>query len=384
MKSGDAYCMAFTQYCASQVVQKQVGVNKVIVNTGNAQEAWRSASPIQKTQAPAPGLIAIWAHGGGRDRTKGHAGIVTGVNKDGSFETIEGNTAKGNGNEGVGRKHRRADGQENDGEMVLLGFINPFNTKHDGTFSFTDSVSSLIKDAAAKTKNVDERDLRAIIHIESGGQSGLVSKTNVRGIAQITERTWNDFWQGKKAYSTNDKDQIETVAGIYSRSLQKFSSYADAPRLAAIAYNVGDGVVSQALEIEKKNRITFDEALGQSVRKNIRKIFTNQKTIDRLGGLEAATQNKISEAINYGRKFDSAQKGVDFYGGRAASAQRAFDQAAVAANNPKGDDKKDGDNAITSFFNQFGRLNALDGLNNEVVAKNMADWWKATVAKKGA
>jgi hypothetical protein len=70
---------------------------------------------------PKLGSIVCWGVGGAKS-TKGHCGIVVGINADGTFETVEGNTSGASlsrDGDGVWKKHRTM----RTGKWQLLGFI---------------------------------------------------------------------------------------------------------------------------------------------------------------------------------------------------------------------------------------------------------------------
>jgi surface antigen len=82
-----SWCMAFMYWCFYQAA-KELGRTIPLVKTGGVLNAWQKAPASAKVTDPQPGDIFIQDHGHGL----GHTGIVVKVNKDGTIDTIEGNT----------------------------------------------------------------------------------------------------------------------------------------------------------------------------------------------------------------------------------------------------------------------------------------------------
>lgn len=119
--SGEAWCMAFVQFCIKQVEQSQ-GIKSSIIKSEHCMTTWRGS---EKSRCPAqPGSVIIWRHG---TTDNGHTGIVVSVNADGSINTIEGNTSDGTGvnrdGDGVYSRKRNA---VKEGDMIVQGFLKPF------------------------------------------------------------------------------------------------------------------------------------------------------------------------------------------------------------------------------------------------------------------
>lgn len=94
---GFSWCMAF-MYWGFQRAAKELGVNNPLVKTGGCMRQWNEIPDQYKFTEPKAGDIFIMDLGGGA----GHTGIVTKVNKDGTIETIEGNTNENNSPNGDG------------------------------------------------------------------------------------------------------------------------------------------------------------------------------------------------------------------------------------------------------------------------------------------
>jgi hypothetical protein len=82
-----SWCMAFMYWCF-KAAAKELGRTIPLVKTGGVLNAWQKAPASVKVSDPQPGDIFIQDHGHGL----GHTGIVVKVNKDGTIDTIEGNT----------------------------------------------------------------------------------------------------------------------------------------------------------------------------------------------------------------------------------------------------------------------------------------------------
>lgn len=83
----------------------------------------------EKTTKPIVGALVIWrSYKDGKKLSTGHIGIVTKVNEDNTFETVEGNTTDKGGREGimVATRIRHYEWTRVNG-LRLLGFINPID-----------------------------------------------------------------------------------------------------------------------------------------------------------------------------------------------------------------------------------------------------------------
>lgn len=81
----EPYCMAFVQtiiaYC-----EFKMDLTSPLVATESVMSLWNNTPDSMKSQRPRMGYIAMWNH---RGTTRGHAGIVHEITKDG-FNCIEG------------------------------------------------------------------------------------------------------------------------------------------------------------------------------------------------------------------------------------------------------------------------------------------------------
>lgn len=106
------------KWCADFVsfVSTRAGRSLNFSYTPSLENHLRSSGRWKGRQNPQPGDIVMFDLN--RDGTTDHTGIVESVNRDGSVNTIEGNTTNPNGaGEGVFRKHRTL--------AVIRGFANP-------------------------------------------------------------------------------------------------------------------------------------------------------------------------------------------------------------------------------------------------------------------
>lgn len=121
--AGEPWCMCFAQFCIQQTEQ-QYGFVAPIMRSEHCLTVWQQSQPLV-VFPPYPGCLALWIHPG---TTKGHVGIVTGVDlASQTFSTVEGNTSAGPGLDrdggGVYEKIRSLGGEPG---FMLLGFLDPF------------------------------------------------------------------------------------------------------------------------------------------------------------------------------------------------------------------------------------------------------------------
>jgi len=122
--AGEAWCLAFCHYCLDTVLSRH-GLEKELPQTEHCMAFWNQTPEARKSQTPEPGDIMIWNFVG---TASGHAGIVTGVSKDGKLlDTVEGNTgpeaAVNREGDGVYKKIRRRSGSA---KMRVMGFVKTF------------------------------------------------------------------------------------------------------------------------------------------------------------------------------------------------------------------------------------------------------------------
>lgn len=120
---GEPWCMAFVQYCISQVEWRD-RVDSPVFKSEHCLTVWNRSPEVLRMKHPAPGAIVIWQHG---SSSRGHTGIVSRVIDTNWFETIEGNTSGRPGidreGDGVFEKARTVGGA---GDMRVVGFLRPF------------------------------------------------------------------------------------------------------------------------------------------------------------------------------------------------------------------------------------------------------------------
>jgi hypothetical protein len=126
-------CMSFVQFCLKQTLEAFADQELATTVYGEAKggehcmTVWNNSDEAALSTEPQVGSIVIWNHVG---TPNGHTGIVVGLNEDGTFDTIEGNTGPGRNVErngdGVYRKRRKLVFQGKPKSMVVVGFIDPF------------------------------------------------------------------------------------------------------------------------------------------------------------------------------------------------------------------------------------------------------------------
>jgi hypothetical protein len=118
---GEPWCAAFVCYCIKEIFDIY-GVKSPLTLSELVKDLWEKNPRAQKA-LPQPGYIACWKFKG---TSLGHTGIVV-SKRNGSFETVEGNTGKAPGIEregdGVYLRQRTLRGSDN---FILLGFLDPW------------------------------------------------------------------------------------------------------------------------------------------------------------------------------------------------------------------------------------------------------------------
>lgn len=129
---GEAWCMAFVQYCIQQVdLAGDVICNATLRDRSRIHESewcmgvWRKSHPMCHSFDPLVGSVMVWQKG---STSAGHCGIVATVEKGGNHVwTIEGNTGPTEfvtrEGDGVYLKKRSVDGA---GNMIVKGWLNPW------------------------------------------------------------------------------------------------------------------------------------------------------------------------------------------------------------------------------------------------------------------
>lgn len=125
---GEAYCMAFVQYCVGQV-ERETLRKSWLFKSEHCLTTWTKTPLKARLKEPEPGSIVIWQYYTvkGVATGSGHTGIVTQIKNDISFLTIEGNTGSGaeiiREGDGVWERERRI---AKLGRFRLMGFLRPW------------------------------------------------------------------------------------------------------------------------------------------------------------------------------------------------------------------------------------------------------------------
>ena len=104
---------------------------------------------------------------------------------------------------------------------------------------------STIRDSSGKKITLNNT-LKAIMAQESGGNPDAVSPTGVRGSMQVTEATARSLGYDRN----NATENVLAGAAQYTRLYRRFG---DNKALAMMAYNVGEGTVSKAVELARQD-----------------------------------------------------------------------------------------------------------------------------------
>lgn len=121
---GASWCAYFTKLVWSKGNQLHKYMSGGAVATYKALDL---SKEYNITATPERGALVIWRnYKDGIKQNTGHSGIVTSLNADGTFNTIEGNTSTMGGREGilVDERVRKYEWTKKNG-LRLLGFVNP-------------------------------------------------------------------------------------------------------------------------------------------------------------------------------------------------------------------------------------------------------------------
>ena len=126
---GEAWCLAFAQFCINQVdclydeMTLSSNLRSQLKKTEHCLTLW-NASEAVRSQTPQVGHLVIWQHHqNGKATSSGHVGIIREVHAD-KVVTIEGNTGDGTGIVREGDQVALRERPLKDvGSMKLLGFI---------------------------------------------------------------------------------------------------------------------------------------------------------------------------------------------------------------------------------------------------------------------
>jgi len=122
--TGASWCAYFTKLVWSKGNQLAKYMSGGAVTTYKALDL---SKEYKITATPERGALVVWRmYKDGLKLNNGHTGIVIGLNGDGTFTTIEGNTNNMGGREGVevAEKIRKYEWTKKNG-LRLLGFVNP-------------------------------------------------------------------------------------------------------------------------------------------------------------------------------------------------------------------------------------------------------------------
>lgn len=117
-KDGEAWCCYFQEAIFVETLRALFSASTVqtFYNFKNAG--------YEIHDVPKVGTLVIWqSYKDGKPIWSGHAGLVTKVNQDGSFVTIEGNTSEKSGREGTSVQEKVRKNVRVENGLNILGFI---------------------------------------------------------------------------------------------------------------------------------------------------------------------------------------------------------------------------------------------------------------------
>ena len=117
-KDGEAWCAYFCEAVFVETLRSLFSASAV-----QTFHNFKKAG-YEITEGPKVGALVIWQnHKDGKPQWSGHTGIVTKVNADGSFHTIEGNTNSTGSREGTSVQEKVRKNVRTDNGLNILGFI---------------------------------------------------------------------------------------------------------------------------------------------------------------------------------------------------------------------------------------------------------------------
>jgi len=130
--TGEAWCMAFVQFCVNYIdtLGGAMGLGLETKARLHASEhcltVWNKTPVEQRLAKPHEGCIVIWQHVDANNvgTLQGHAGIVIAVARSG-FQTVEGNTGSDSGREGDG-VYLKTRSHSGHGSLRVKGFLAPW------------------------------------------------------------------------------------------------------------------------------------------------------------------------------------------------------------------------------------------------------------------
>lgn len=117
-KDGEAWCCYFAEAVFVETLRSLFSASTV-----QTFQNFKDAG-YEITDIPQVGSLVIWQrYKDGKATWQGHAGIVSKVNQDGSFQTIEGNTNSSGSREGDSVQEKNRSNIKTDNGLNVLGFI---------------------------------------------------------------------------------------------------------------------------------------------------------------------------------------------------------------------------------------------------------------------
>jgi hypothetical protein len=118
-KDGEAWCCYFTEAVFVETLRSLFSAS-TIQTFQNFKDAG-----YEITDTPKVGALVIWQrYKDGKATWQGHAGIVSKVNTDGSFSSIEGNTNSAGSREGDSVQEKVRQNIRTENGLNVLGFVN--------------------------------------------------------------------------------------------------------------------------------------------------------------------------------------------------------------------------------------------------------------------
>lgn len=131
----ESWCLSFVQYCVKKTDKELGGNENKLANTEHVLTLWRNTPKELRLAQPEEGSIMCWEHyKNGVATGLGHCGVVSKVNRNGTVDTVEGNTSDGSGivrnGDGVYARNRSITSSVNS-TMKVLGWLKPWAEDKD-------------------------------------------------------------------------------------------------------------------------------------------------------------------------------------------------------------------------------------------------------------
>jgi len=147
------------------------------------------------------------------------------------------------------------------------GFKAPEPKKTAGPKKVTESKKIAKKDSNFySTKyNIDKNLFEALLIEESGKKQSAVSGRLVKGIAQVTQVTGDEMFEGTgRTFNVDsEQDQLEAGAKYYAKQIKDWTKKGfdkqQVIRLASASYNAGYDRINQAIQATNKSKPTMEE-----------------------------------------------------------------------------------------------------------------------------